>query len=156
MRALKTHNPENWIIRKPFKQAPIRKPFKQAPIRSTMAVKTIRKLQRLLYWSLNRHLSSPNLRHTHQSMIVKLLRKQDWEDLLCVSFPHSSTQKAISSLYFFVSTSGFLQCLCYNQAITMIYKGHVIEKMANVYKKTFSVRLKICEAWGRIISGCGG
>ena len=24
----------------------------------------------------------------------------------------------------------------------MIYKGHVIEKMADVYKKTFSVRLK--------------
>ena len=64
---------------------------------STTAVKAIWKLQRPLYSPLNRHFNSPNLRYAHQSMIVKLLRKQDWEDLLHVSFPHSSSkQKAIS------------------------------------------------------------
>ena len=61
---------------------------------------------------------------------------------MCVSFPHSSELKAISSLYFFMSTYGFHQCLCYYQAITMIYRGHMIHKITDVYKKTFPVRLK--------------
>jgi len=75
-------------------------------------------------------------------MIAKLLRKQDWEDFLCASFPHSSKQKAISSLYFFVSTSGFHQYIRYDQAITMIYRGHVIDKMAVVYQRSFLVTSK--------------
>jgi len=34
------------------------------------------------------------------------------------------------------STSGFYQFLCYNQAITMIYGGHMIDKMVAFYKKS--------------------
>ena len=48
----------------------------------------------------------------------------------------------MSSLYFFISTYGFNQCICYDQAITMIYRGHMIDKMADVYKNTFPVRSK--------------
>ena len=95
-----------------------------------------------MYSPLNRCCISPNFRHTHWSMIVKLLRKQDWEDLLRASFLQSSKQKTISSLYFFVSTFGFHQCLRYDQVITMIYRGHVINKMADVYQKSFPMRLK--------------
>jgi len=65
---------------------------------------------------------SLNLCHVHRSTIVKLFRKQHWEDLLHVSVPHGSKQNDISSLYFFVSTSGFHQCILYDQAITMIYR----------------------------------
>jgi len=99
-------------------------------------------LQRPLCSPLNRHCISPNLCHTHRSTIIKLLRKQDWEVLLCASFPHSSKQKAIFSLYFFVSTSGLHQYLCYDQAITMMYWGHMINKMAVVYQGSFPVRSK--------------
>ena len=110
-----------------------------------MAVKAIWKFQRPLCSPLNRHFRSPNLHHVHHCTIVKLLRKQDWAYLLRISFPHSSEQKAISSLYFFVSTYGFQQCLCCDQAITMICRGHVINKMANVYKKNFPSEL--CCGW---------
>ena len=77
------------------------------------------------------------------------------------SSPHSSKQKdywdtiskifdadakdllfSISSLYFFVPTSGFHQSLCYNQAITMIYRGYVLNKMADVY-------IRILSRWDR-------
>ena len=54
----------------------------------------------------------------------------------------SSKQKTISSLYFFISTSGFHQCLCYERVITMICRDHVIDKMANVYNSVFLARLK--------------
>ena len=32
--------------------------------------------------------------------------------------------------------------ICYDQAITMIYKGYVIDKMFDINKKTFLLRLK--------------
>ena len=55
-----------------------------------------------------------------------------------------ANKKAKSSLYFVVSTFGFYQCFFYDQAITLIYihMDHVINKMADTYKKTFPVRLK--------------
>ena len=123
-------------MHKPWKRI-IQKTGSYASSDSTTAVKASWKLQRPLYLPLNRHCISPNLCYTHWSTIIKLLRKQDSEDLLRASFPHSSKQKAISSLYFFVSTSGFHQYLCYDQVITMIYKGHMIDKMADVYEKSF-------------------
>ena len=109
MEALKMHNPENSNICMPLKQAPILQWL-------------LRVSKKPLYSSLNRRYNSPNLCHSHQSEIVKLLSKQYWEQLLCISFSGSSKQKSISPLYFIVSTSGFHQCLCYDQAITMIYR----------------------------------
>ena len=53
---------------------------------STTAVKAIWKLPRPLYSPLNRHFSSPNLCHAHRFTIVKLLKKQDWEDLFVFLF----------------------------------------------------------------------
>ena len=123
---------------------------KQAPI-----VQWLLKLsERPLYSPLNRHFHSPNLHHAHHCTIIKLLRKQDWAYLLRISFPHSSEQKAISSLYFFVSTYGFQQCLCCDQAITMICRGHVINKMANVYKKTFPVSFVVGELLQMLLVTC--
>ena len=55
---------------------------------------------------------------------------------------HIVANKKISSIYFFELTSRFPQCLYYNQAFKMIYKGHMIDKMVGVYRKTFPVRSK--------------
>ena len=41
-----------------------------------------------------------------------------------------------------VSTSGFHQYFCYDQAFTVIYRDHVIDKMADIYKKAFPKRSK--------------
>jgi len=111
----------------------------QTSSNNKMAVKTIWKVQRPLHSPLNRHFSSLNLHQIHWSTIIKLLRAQDLEYLLCVSFPQSSKKRP----YFFASaTFGFYQYLCYDLAITMIDRGNIINKMANVYKKTFPVGSK--------------
>ena len=81
--ALKTHNPENWIICRAFKRSSC----------SATAVKALWKFQRPLYSPLNRCFIRLNLRHTHQSTMVKLLRKQDWEDLLYASFHMEANTK---------------------------------------------------------------
>ena len=41
----------------------------------------------------------------------------------------------ICLLYFFVLTFGLHQSFCYDQLTTMAYKDHVIDKMADLYKK---------------------
>ena len=53
-----------------------------------------------------------------------------------------SNKKPLSSLYFFASASRFHQCVCYDQEITVIHRGHLINKMADIYIKTFSMRSK--------------
>ena len=104
----------------------------QTSCHSTTAVKAIWKLQRPLYSPLSRCFVIPYLCHDHRSTIIKLLSKLDWENFPRFFFHKVANKRPYIhyTLYIFVLTFGFYQCLYYDHSVQ--YKEKISsENMAN-------------------------